>query len=203
MRTFGKLIVAGVIIFAVLQVVRPSIPVKPTTAGVQAPPEVKRVLEKDCYSCHSDQRRLSWFDEIVPGYWLVRHDILTAREHLNFSTLGSHPAAMQKATLYEAVNMIQLGAMPLPKFVRLHPEAKVTPDELATLKAYLAPWTSAPNPIANAQAGNAPSTVSLAMVLPEPNGFTFDPTFESWNRSARRTAATTTPSGSSSETTWP
>jgi mono/diheme cytochrome c family protein len=168
-----------VIIFAVLQVVRPNIPVKPTTAEVQAPAEVKRVLEKDCYSCHSDQRRLSWFDEIVPGYWLVRHDILTAREHLNFSTLGSQPAAMQKATLYEAVNMIQLGAMPLPKFVRLHPEAKVTPDELATLKAYLAPWTSAPNPIANAQA-NAPSTVSLAMVLPEPNGFTFDPSFESW-----------------------
>jgi mono/diheme cytochrome c family protein len=179
MRTLGKLIVAGVIIFAVLQVVRPNIPVKPTTAEVQAPAEVKRVLEKDCYSCHSDQRRLSWFDEIVPGYWLVRHDILTAREHLNFSTLGSQPAAMQKATLYEAVNMIQLGAMPLPKFVRLHPEAKVTPDELATLKAYLAPWTSAPNPIANAQA-NAPSTVSLAMVLPEPNGFTFDPSFESW-----------------------
>jgi hypothetical protein len=179
MRTFGKLIVAGVVVFAVLQVVRPTIPVEPATAEVQAPPEVKRVLDKGCYSCHSDQRRLSWFDEIVPGYWVVRHDILTAREHLNFSTLGSHPAAMQKATLYEAVNMIQLGAMPLPKFVRLHPEAKVTPNDLATLKAYLSPWTPAPNASANAQA-NAPSTISLAMVLPEPNGFTFDPTFESW-----------------------
>jgi len=75
-----------------------------------------------------------------PGYWLVRCDILTAREHLNFSTLGAKPAAIQKATLYEAVNMIQLGAMPLPQFVTLHPEAKVTPEELAALKAYLAPW---------------------------------------------------------------
>src|SRR3984885_2970643 len=125
MRTIGKLIVAGVIVFAVLQVVRPSIPAKPSTAELQTPPEVRYVLEKDCYSCHSDQRRLAWFDQIVPGYWLVRHDILLAREHLNFSTLGSKPAAMQKATLYEAVNMIQLGAMPLPKFVRLHPDARV------------------------------------------------------------------------------
>ena len=58
------------------------------------------------------------------AYWLVRHDILTAREHLNFSTLGSKPAAAQKATLYEAVNMIQLGAMPLPSFKKLHPEAR-------------------------------------------------------------------------------
>jgi hypothetical protein len=182
MTAFGKLMVAGVVIFALLQVVRPSIPVKPATAELQAPPEVKQVLEKGCYSCHSDQRRLSWFDEIVPAYWLVRHDILTAREHLNFSTLGSAPAAMQKGTLYEAVNMIQLGAMPLPQFVRLHPEAKVTPDELATLKAYLAPWASAPQPIASAQpsSGGQTATVSLAMVKPELNGFPFDPAFESW-----------------------
>ncbi len=46
MRTFGKLIVAGVVVFAALQMVRPNIPVKPTTAEVQAPPEVKRCLGK-------------------------------------------------------------------------------------------------------------------------------------------------------------
>ncbi len=78
----------------------------------------------------------------MPGYWLVRHDILTAREHLNFSTLGAKPAAAQKATLYEAVNMVQLGAMPLPQFLMLHPGSRVTPAELAILKGYLAPWTT-------------------------------------------------------------
>jgi len=71
------------------------------------------------------------------------YDILTAREHLNFSTLGAKPAAAQKAALYEAVNMIQLGAMPLQAFVKLHPEARVAPEDLATLKAYLSPWTPA------------------------------------------------------------
>jgi hypothetical protein len=190
MRTFGKLIVAGVLVFAVLQLVRPGIPAKPATAELQAPAEVKHILERDCYSCHSDQRRLSWFDQIVPGYWLVRHDILTARQHLNFSTLGSEPAAAQKATLYEAVNMIQLGAMPLPSFLKLHPEAKVTAEELATLKAYLAPWTPAPNQPGNgadksasktdAASAAVPAPVDLATVRPEFNGFPFDPTFENW-----------------------
>src|ERR1700682_3678244 len=102
MKAYGKLIVTGVSIFAVLQLVRPSIPAKPATAELQAPPEVKHIFEKDCYSCHSDQRRLSWCDEIVPAYWVVRHDILTARRHVNFSTIGSKPPAVQKATLYEA-----------------------------------------------------------------------------------------------------
>jgi heme-binding protein/cytochrome P460 len=179
MRTLAKLMIAAVFILAALQLVRPSIPAKPATADLQAPPEIKHILEKDCYSCHSDQRRLSWFDQVVPGYWLVRHDILTAREHVNFSTLGSKPAGAQKAALYEAVNMIQLGAMPLPSFLKLHPEAKVTSEDLAALKTYLAPWSPAPSPPASAPA-SIPAPVSLATVPPEFNGFPFDPTFETW-----------------------
>jgi hypothetical protein len=178
--------VVGIVCFGLLQLVRPSIPVTAPAAELQAPPAVKAILEKDCYSCHSDQRRLSWFDEIVPGYWLVRSEILRARTHLSFSTLGSKPVAAQKAALYEAVNMVQLGAMPLPQFVALHPEARMTARELATLKTYLAPWSPGPGNVANAvaQAATAPSNgapaVSLANVAPEFNGFPFDPSFESW-----------------------
>jgi len=182
MRVFRKLILVGGVVFAAMQFVRPGIPVKPAPAEFQAPPDIRRVLERSCYSCHSDERRLSWFDQIVPAYWLVRNDILTAREHLDFSILGDKTAAAQKATLYEAVNMIQLGAMPLPAFLRLHPEAKVMPNELAMLKAYLAPWT----PVSKGTGGKAgaPSEVlapvNLATVQPELDAFPFDPTFESW-----------------------
>ncbi len=184
MRTIGKLIVAGVFVLAVMQVVRPSIPVGPATAELQASPDVKHVLEKDCYSCHSSQRRLEWFDQIVPAYWLVRHDILVAREHLNFSTLGSKPPAAQKAMLYESVNMVQLGSMPPPRFTNLHPEAKVTPEELATLKAYLGPWTAIPSEAgtvpANGNAMTNAANASLGAVQSEPDAFPFDPAFESW-----------------------
>lgn len=197
MKSATKLVIAGVAAFALLQLVHPRFPTKPATAELQAPPEVRHILEKDCYSCHSDQRRLSWFDQVEPGYWLVRQDILSARQSLDFSTLGSKPAAAQKATLYESVNTIQLGAMPLPRFTALHPEAKVTPEELATLKAYLAPWTPAPHPTsedlsAGTPAPNQPTgtgsatpnptaaPVDLTSVQPELDGVPFDPSFESW-----------------------
>ncbi len=192
MRKLSSVVVAGLLVVAALQVVRPRIPSRPATAEVQAPPAVKQILEAKCYSCHSDQVRLSWFDQIVPAYWLVRHDILTAREHLDFSTLGSKPAAVQKAILYEAVNMIQLGAMPLPAFVKLHPDARVTPEELATIKTYLAPWTPVATQIASpahdsgpkttaasSPSANAPHT-ALNSVPPEFNGLAFDADFETW-----------------------
>jgi hypothetical protein len=187
MKTFGKLILGGIGVLGALQLIRPGIPSKPATAELQVPPPVRHVLEKDCYSCHSDQRRLAWFDHVVPAYWLVRHDILTAREHLNFSTLGSQPPAMQKAALYEAVNMVQLGAMPLPAFVKLHPEARVSPEELAILKTYLAPWAYAPILPNNASstgrevaASDSPTFTSLEAVHSGLNGVPFDPSFERW-----------------------
>jgi len=72
MKFLARLAIVAVVVLAGLQMVRPGIPAKPATAEIDAPPAIKNILEKDCYSCHSDQRRLSWFDQIVPGYWLVR-----------------------------------------------------------------------------------------------------------------------------------
>jgi hypothetical protein len=182
MRMPVKLAMVGVSVLVVLQLVRPGISSGPATAEIQAPLRVRQILEKDCYSCHSNQRRLAWFDEVVPAYWLVRHDVLTAREHLNFSTLGAKPAAAQRAALYEAVNMIQLGAMPLPQFTKLHPEAMVTPEELAELKAYLAPWQSVVygGAALNAGATEGAAKVNLAAVQAELNGVPFEAGFESW-----------------------
>ena len=178
-KAIGTFAFAALILFVILQCIRPGISSQPAAAEIQAPPEVRHILEMHCYACHSDQRRLSWFDQIVPGYWLVRHDILTARQHLDFSTIGAKPAAAQKATLYEAVTMVQLGAMPLPQFLTLHPDARMSADDLNILKTYLAPWSQPPATAAANLAPAAPPT-NLGSVPAEPGGFAFDPSFENW-----------------------
>jgi hypothetical protein len=105
-------------------------------------------------------------------------------ERLDFSTLGSSSPVAQKAKLYESVNMIQLGAMPLPRFLSLHPEAKVTPADFAFLKEYLSPWAPKASPPEGAAPapvqGPVSSPVSLAKIRPELDRFPFDPAFESW-----------------------
>jgi hypothetical protein len=180
MKSFGKLAVLGLGIFVMLQFIRPEIPTAPATAEVNAPEPVRHVLQKDCYSCHSNERRLAWFDQVVPAYWLVRHDILRARDRLNFSTLGSKHPAMQKGALYEAVNMMQLGAMPLAQFRLLHPEAAVTAEDLTILKTYLAPWRDAPPQ--QAPLANSAAAVPSAAPPPSPefNGLGLDPGYKDW-----------------------
>ena len=114
---------AALAVFVALQLVNPPIMKPPVTADLAAPPEVKRVLKNSCYNCHSNETQLTWYDRIAPASWLVASDIYQARRHLNFSEIGKLPAAQQKAALYEAVNMIQLGAMPLKSYTLLHPQA--------------------------------------------------------------------------------
>jgi Cytochrome P460 len=69
--------------------------------------------------------------------------------------------------------------MPLPQFLRLHPDARVTLQELNTLKTYLAPWTPDLQPTPTSQVQNA-ARIPLTKVQPELNGLALDPTFESW-----------------------
>jgi hypothetical protein len=81
--------------------------------------------------------------------------------------------------------MIQLGAMPLPQFTALHPESKISDQDLQTLKAYLAPWKTPPPPssdaaIANSNAPSSTAFASLTEVRPALNGIPFDPTFVDW-----------------------
>jgi hypothetical protein len=173
--------------FLGMQFVRPELKNPPVTADLQVPPQVKQILKISCYNCHSNETQLPWFDHVAPAYWIVARDVKKARKHVNFSEIGKLPAAQQKATLYEAVNQIQLGAMPLPSYRRVHPESEVTPEQLAILKAYLKPPTpdqatpAADVGTADAQYGKWIHGTGVAPpVSPSLNGLAFIPEYKNW-----------------------
>ena len=185
-RTVGWIGAVLCLGFVGIQFIRPALTNPPVTAELQAPPEVKEILRNSCYSCHSNETRLPWFDKVVPAFWIVTSDVREARRHLNFSEIGKLPAAQQKGFLFEAVNQIQMGAMPLPSYLRVHPHAAVTPEQLAVLRNYLAPPDTAMAPAADTSAADeqygkwvAASEVA-PHVEPEPNGVAFMPDYKNW-----------------------
>jgi Haem-binding domain/Cytochrome P460 len=184
LMNLGKALASAVVVgFVAIQFVRPAISHPPVTAEIQAPEPVKQILRNSCYNCHSNETRLPWFDQIAPAYWLVAYDVKTARAHLNFSEIGKLPPAAQKGMLYEAVNQIALGAMPLPRYVHVHPEAAITPAQLATLKEYLQPFAPQPSPAPAPQVAvtpESPPTGPPSPVENEPNGLAFLPDYKNW-----------------------
>jgi mono/diheme cytochrome c family protein len=188
LRTPVRVAVVLCLVFLGLQFIRPELKNPPVTAELQAPPEVKQVFKASCYSCHSNETKLPWFDQIAPAYWLVAGDVKEARQHLNFSEIGKLPAAQQKAFLFEAVNQIQMGAMPLPSYRRVHPGAAVTPEQLEVLRNYLAPQDARPVPAAAADTHVADAQygewIKVSGGPPEaqsaPNGIAFLPDYKNW-----------------------
>ncbi len=184
-RTVGWIGAALCLGFVGIQFIRPALTNPPVTAELQAPREVKEILRNSCYSCHSNETRLPWFDRVVPAFWLVSSDVREARRHLNFSEIGKLPAAQQKGFLFEAVNQIQMGAMPLPSYLKVHPGAAVTPEQLAVLRNYLVPPSTAAAPIADTSADEqygkwVKSSEEAPNVQPEPNGVAFLPDYKNW-----------------------
>lgn len=186
-RTLSFLAIAALITFVAIQFARPTLENPPVTAEVQAPAQVRQILKTSCYNCHSNETQLPWFDQVAPAYWLVTHDVKEARHHLNFSEIGKLPAAQQKAALYEAVNMIRLGAMPLSTYTLVHPNARVSPEDVAVLEHYLHPPAQQSMPddavkaAADAQYAKFIHTGNTA-ITPQPslNGVPYFPDYRNW-----------------------
>ncbi|MGO4289710.1 heme-binding domain-containing protein [Chitinophaga sp. RAB17] len=156
----------------------------PVTGEIQVPAEVKQMLQRACYDCHSNTSNLKWFDRLPVVAGLVKEDILTARKHLNFSEWDKLSKTEQESALWEAYNMINSGNMPLPSYAALHSNAKVTPAELSGLRNYLNTRRAKVVPdtlktAAAAQQWDKPA-VSTPQLPVSANGIRYMPEFRQW-----------------------
>jgi hypothetical protein len=120
------------VLLVVIQFVRPTrnVSTEESTADIskayQVPVEVKAVLEKSCYDCHSNNTRYPWYANLQPiGWWLQRH-VNEGKKELNFSEFASYPEKKAKHKFEEIEEMINEGEMPLKSYLIIHGDAKLT-----------------------------------------------------------------------------
>jgi hypothetical protein len=91
-------------------------------------PQTRELVARACMDCHSNNTRYPWYSYVAPISWLVNKDITDARERMNFSEWDR----VQRGAS-DAVEVIQKGEMPLPIYLPLHPDARLSPDEKQAL----------------------------------------------------------------------
>jgi hypothetical protein len=128
----------AVVVLAGLQFIRPEIPEQPVTGDLEAPADVKAIFKRACYDCHSNETNLRWFDQVSPVYWRVAGHVKAGREGLNFSEWDKLSPGDRKAKLWEAVNQMVAGAMPLKDYQLVHNESRISAQDLAILRNYMA-----------------------------------------------------------------
>jgi hypothetical protein len=181
-----RVILVLLVIVIIVQFVQPHFENPPVTADFNAPAEVKAVLKRACYDCHSNETKLLWFDRISPVSWTVAKDIKEGRNVINFSEWNNLTPAQQKDKFWEIVNHAISGVMPLKEYTMMHPSAKLSESDLTVLKnyvsgmAYSGTYDTSKIGEAFEQLNKWQKGSSLHSIPVASNGVAYDPDYKNW-----------------------
>jgi len=126
-------LLALIAVFVALQLVPVERTNPPVGSDVDAPEEVEAILRRSCYDCHSHETRWPWYSYVAPVSWFVVNHVNDGRGDLNFSEWPTFDFEAQDLALSDVREQITKGEMPLPSYLILHPNARLSEDDKAAL----------------------------------------------------------------------
>ncbi len=132
MKTIKILLGWTIATFALLQLIHIDVPEPPAATPadeLKAPPKVMAAIKKGCYDCHSNHTNWPWYSDIAPASFEVRAHVRDGRKWLNFAIWNKYDEE-KKQKIYKGIaKTLVSGAMPLPSYLWIHKEARLTPKE--------------------------------------------------------------------------
>jgi cytochrome c551/c552 len=137
-----RLVVRALWILAAVLVLAQLIPVDRTNprggADVAASPEVRAILKRACYDCHSSETVWPWYSRVAPVSWLIVRDVREGRKEVNFSIFTQYPDKRRQRKWKEIPEQIEKGEMPPWLYTAVHPEARLSDADRAALLGWAA-----------------------------------------------------------------
>jgi len=96
----------------------------------KAPENIKLILSKACYDCHSNQTNYPWYSYVAPVSWLIAKDTKEGREELNFSDWAELSKRKKIGILKDMAEEVEEKKMPLEIYTVVHRKATLTDDEI-------------------------------------------------------------------------
>jgi hypothetical protein len=124
--------IAIAILFAVAQVIRPSMTNPPVDesrtlqARAQVQPEVYAIMERSCNDCHSNKTTWPWYSQVAPVSWYLSRHVDQGRRQLNISDWAGYDNRRATRKLDEICEQVKTGEMPINTYLLIHPSAKLS-----------------------------------------------------------------------------
>jgi hypothetical protein len=113
--------------------VKAAVSPKPLFSGATIDAPVVNVMQRSCESCHSEQTAWPWYSYVPPASWMVEKDVHEGREHFNMSHWDEYSAQKQTEILSEISANVRNKQMPLPRYLLLHSEAKLSDADISLI----------------------------------------------------------------------
>ncbi|MEQ1760470.1 MAG: heme-binding domain-containing protein [Vicinamibacterales bacterium] len=136
MRTLLRTALVLFVIAITIQAVPVTRDNPPVTGTVDAPTPIAATLRRACFDCHSNETVWPWYSRVAPASWLVARDVHEGRQHLNFSTWTSLNSSDRRKIAGEIAEEVEKGAMPPGIYTPLHPEARLSLQDISAVVAW-------------------------------------------------------------------
>jgi cytochrome c len=130
----------------------------PLLAGATVDPAVERILERSCQSCHSERTEWPWYSYVAPMSWMIESDVSSGRGHMNLSRWNEYSLEEKEERLSQMAALVRNRVMPLPRYLMLHREARLSDPEIALVNE----WCRAERKRVRSMRGNGAITSSGA-----------------------------------------
>jgi len=136
MSTFklvSSILVGTFVLFSLIPYGEKTNPPVDKNLTLQAPKEVMSILKRSCYDCHSNQTKWPFYSSIFPMSWSIADHVKNGRRALNFDLWKQYDEEKRWEYLEEIVDKTKAKQMPLPSYLWLHADAKLSKKDIKTL----------------------------------------------------------------------
>jgi hypothetical protein len=128
------IVLAGVLLLIQIFWVEKSNP--PVKSDITAEADIKPLLQRACYNCHSNATEWPWYSFVAPASWLIASDVREGRQHLNFSEWGIYDIKARSRKLEAIAEEVKGSDMPPWYYTMMHGEARLTPADRGQIWAW-------------------------------------------------------------------
>jgi hypothetical protein len=127
------------VVFALAQFIRPEranppiVEAETLEFSAQVPEDVEKILARSCNDCHTNRTNYPWYSNVTPFNFFLAHHIEEGRAQLNFSVWNQYETARKRRKLNEICGQVEEGLMPLPSYLWIHRDARLSEDDVKTL----------------------------------------------------------------------
>jgi heme-binding protein len=104
--------------------------------GSTVPLPVRAILERACQDCHSENTVWPRYSHIAPIGWQIQTDVERGRAFMDLSKWNALTDSERRGFTAVIGAAVQNHLMPPPKYLWLHPKARLSSDELELVRAW-------------------------------------------------------------------
>ena len=94
---------------------------------------VHPLIERACRNCHSERTEWPAYSYLPGVSWAIEKDVADGRERMNLSHWELYSADDKRDLLARIATMVRNRRMPLPHYLLLHPEARLSDEEIQAI----------------------------------------------------------------------